>query len=53
MKDLRNFYINGQWIAPVQSNDLEVENPATEQPVAIISMGTAVDVDQAVEMAAS
>lgn len=51
MKDLRNFYINGQWIAPVQSNDLEVENPATEQPVATISMGTAVDVDQAVAAA--
>ncbi len=51
MKDLRNFYINGQWITPPQLNVLEVENPATEQPVATISMGTAADVDQAVAAA--
>ncbi len=51
MKDLRNFYINGQWITPPQLNVLEVENPATEQPVATISMGTAEDVDQAVAAA--
>ena len=51
MKDLRNFYINGQWITPAQLTVLEVENPATEQPVATISMGTAADVDQAVAAA--
>ena len=51
MKDLRNFYINGQWVAPINSNDLEVENPATQKPVATISMGTAADVDKAVASA--
>ena len=51
MKDLRNFYINGQWVAPIKSNDLEVENPATQKPVATISMGTAADVDKAVASA--
>ena len=51
MKDLRNFYINGQWVPPIEINDLEVENPATEQPVATISMGTAADVESAVAAA--
>ena len=51
MKDLRNFYINGEWVAPIKSNDLEVENPATQMPVATISLGSAADVDQAVAAA--
>ena len=51
MKDLRNFYINGEWVAPINSNDLEVENPATQMPVATISLGSAADVDQAVAAA--
>lgn len=51
MKDLRDFYINGQWVAPATVNDLQVENPATEKPVAIISLGTADDVNQAVAAA--
>ena len=44
MKDLRQFYINGQWVAPLQAHDLAVENPATEELVATISLGTAADV---------
>ena len=51
MKDLRNFYINGEWVAPIKSNDLEVENPATQMPVATISLGSAADVDLAVAAA--
>jgi len=38
MKELRKFYIDGQWIDPVQSNDLDVENPASEELVATISL---------------
>ena len=45
MKDLRQFYINGQWVNPVQANDLHVENPATQEMVATISMGAAADVE--------
>jgi aldehyde dehydrogenase (NAD+) len=44
----RKFYINGQWVNPAVAHDFEVLNPATEQPVAIISMGTATDIDHAV-----
>lgn len=51
MLDKRKFYINGEWVAPLAENDLEVLNPATEQPVAVISMGTAADIDRAVAAA--
>jgi aldehyde dehydrogenase (NAD+) len=51
MQDLRNFYINGQWVQPLQAQDLAVENPATEESLAIISLGAAADVDLAVAAA--
>ncbi|MDX3924173.1 MAG: aldehyde dehydrogenase family protein [Shinella sp.] len=51
MLDKRKFYINGEWVAPLQPRDLEVINPATEKPVAVISMGTAADIDRAVAAA--
>ena len=51
MLDKRKFYINGEWVAPLAANDLEVINPATEKPVAAISMGTAADIDRAVAAA--
>ena len=51
MKDLRQFYINGQWVDPVQTNDLHVENPANEEMIATISLGAAADVEAAVAAA--
>jgi len=51
MKDLRQFYINGQWVDPIASRDLNVENPSTEELVATISLGAAADVDVAVAAA--
>ena len=51
MKDLRKFYINGQWVDPLVSNDLAVENPATEEPIATISLGAAADVNAAIAAA--
>lgn len=51
MLDKRKFYINGEWVDPLQANDLEVLNPATEKPIAVISMGSAADVDRAVAAA--
>ncbi len=51
MLDKRKFYIDGQWVDPVAANDLHVINPATEQPVAVISMGSPADVDKAVAAA--
>ena len=51
MKDLRKFYINGEWVDPTHSNDLEVENPANEEMVATISLGGETDVNLAVAAA--
>lgn len=51
MLDKRKFYINGEWVDPIAPQDLEVINPATEKPIAVISMGTAADVDRAVAAA--
>ena len=51
MLDKRNFYINGKWVKPFKSNDLEVINPSDEDPFAIISNGTKEDLDFAVQSA--
>ncbi len=51
MYEYTNFYINGQWVAPQTENTLEVINPATEQPMGVISLGGKADVDKAVAAA--
>jgi aldehyde dehydrogenase (NAD+) len=51
MLDKRKFYINGEWVSPVKANDFEVINPSTEQPCAVISLGSEADTDAAVKAA--
>ncbi len=51
MDHVQQFYINGQWVAPLTSETLAVINPATEQEIASIAMGGADDVDAAVAAA--
>jgi aldehyde dehydrogenase (NAD+) len=51
MKDARQFYIDGKWVAPAQPRDFAVINPATEEQIATISLGSAADVDKAVAAA--
>ena len=51
MKDARQFYIDGKWVAPTQPRDFAVINPATEEQIATISLGSAADVDKAVAAA--
>ena len=51
MKDIRQFYIDGAWVDPETANDFPVENPATEEQIAVISMGMKTDVDKAVAAA--
>lgn len=46
-----DFYIDGKWTAPAAARELEVINPADEQPFAIISLGAQADVDKAVAAA--
>lgn len=45
------FYINGKWVKPEGRPSHEVINPATESVLALISMGTAEDVDAAARAA--
>ncbi len=49
--DNRQFYIDGAWVDPVESKELKVINPATEEVAGVISMGSRQDVDRAVTAA--
>ena len=53
LRKLHSFYIDGQWVPPVQGLGpmLGVVNPATEAPFASLAIGSAADVDVAVEAA--
>jgi aldehyde dehydrogenase (NAD+) len=51
MADHLNFYIDGAWVAPAEPKPFDVINPATEEPCARISLGSAKDVDRAVKAA--
>lgn len=51
MIEKRDFYINGQWVAPAAANDFEVINPSTEEPCAVISLGGEADTNAAVAAA--
>ena len=47
----RDFYINGRWVAPATPRDHEVIDPSTEEPCAIISLGSEADTNAAVAAA--
>ena len=51
MRDYLKFYIDGQWVDPVEKRLLDVENPATEQLCGRIALGASADVDNAVAAA--
>ena len=51
MDHASQFYINGQWVAPLSDETLEVINPATEEVIDTIAMGGSDDVDAAVAAA--
>jgi aldehyde dehydrogenase (NAD+) len=48
VRDYLKFYIDGQWVDPVEPRTADIENPATEQVAGRISIGSAADVDKAV-----
>lgn len=48
MIEKRDFYIDGHWVAPLAAKDLAVIDPSTEEPCAVISLGSAADADRAV-----
>ncbi|MBL8781956.1 MAG: aldehyde dehydrogenase family protein [Alphaproteobacteria bacterium] len=45
------FYIDGKWVDPVSPKTLDVINPATEEAIGQISLGSKADVDKAVKAA--
>lgn len=51
MSNNLKFYIDGAWVEPAAAKTLDVINPATEEPAARISLGSAKDVDRAVKAA--
>ena len=51
MREMLQFYIDGQWVDPVTPNTLDVINPATEEVCGHISLGSRADVDLAVAAA--
>ncbi|WP_116812125.1 aldehyde dehydrogenase family protein [Steroidobacter cummioxidans] len=51
MYDCRRFFIDGEWLTPAGRKEALVINPATEQPVGQILLGSAEDVDAAVKAA--
>ena len=51
MLEKRDFYINGEWVAPAQPNDFAVIDPSTEEQCAVISLGGQADTDAAVQAA--
>lgn len=51
MRDMLQFYIDGEWVDPVEPNPFPVINPATEKVCGRISLGSAADVERAVAAA--
>ena len=51
MREYLKFYINGEWVDPVEPKTLDVINPADESVCARISLGSEADVDKAVAAA--
>src|SRR5215472_9489056 len=51
MLERLKFYIDGKWVDPVTPKTMDVINPATEEPIARISLGSKADVDKAVAAA--
>ncbi len=51
MVNRTQFYIDGAWVDPVTPKSRAVINPATEQPMYDIALGSAADVDKAVAAA--
>ncbi|APH71616.1 aldehyde dehydrogenase family protein [Aquibium oceanicum] len=51
MHDVSEFYIDGRWTAPADPRRLPIVNPATEEEIGRVSLGTAADVDRAASAA--
>lgn len=52
MRKHLKFYIDGQWVDPVELKTVDTINPATEEVSGTIALGSAADVDRAVKQPA-
>ena len=48
MREMLQFYVDGEWVDPVSPQSFDVINPATEDVCGRISLGSPEDVDKAV-----
>ena len=46
--NLTKFYINGEFVDPSSKETLEIINPATEEEIGVVALGSTIDVDKAV-----
>lgn len=51
MIEKRDFFINGTWVKPIGGRDCLVIDPSTEEPCAVISLGSEADTNAAVAAA--
>ncbi len=51
MTEWGEFYIDGEWVAPITGRKVPVINPATEEAMGAVALGGAEDVDRAVAAA--
>ena len=52
MREYLQFYINGEWVDPVEAKPFDVIDPATEEVTGRINLGSKADVDKVVSAAA-
>jgi aldehyde dehydrogenase (NAD+) len=48
---LRKFYIGGGWVAPIGTDSFALINPATEEKIGDLALGSSADIDRAVAAA--
>ncbi len=52
MTNTQQFYIDGAWVDPISATDFPIKNPATNEQVGVVALGSSEDVDVAVDAAA-
>ncbi len=51
MREYLKFYVDGQWVDPIEYKTVNPINPATEEPSGSIALGGVADVDRAAKAA--
>ena len=51
MRNCNQFYINGKWCTPSASTSMDIINPANEQCIGQVALGSETDIDLAISAA--